>query len=69
MSYMEALRRIFFQRVSFTMTTSVLTNQIVGTSQLGYQDITALNILIREYIAVWVRKESRSPPRRTWWRC
>jgi hypothetical protein len=51
------------------MTTSVLTNQIVGTSQLGYQDITALNILIREYIAVWVRKESRSPPRRTWWRC
>src|SRR4029453_8995521 len=41
-----------------TMTTSVLTNQIVGTSQLGYQDITPLNILIREYIAVWVRKES-----------
>jgi putative tricarboxylic transport membrane protein len=41
-----------------TMSTSLLTNQITGASQIGYQDLTPLNILIREYIAVWVRKES-----------
>ena len=41
-----------------TMATSLLTNQIVGVSQIGYQDLTPLNILIREYVAVWVRNES-----------
>ena len=41
-----------------TMATSLLTNQITGVSQIGYQDLTPLNILIREYVAVWVRKES-----------
>jgi len=41
-----------------TMSTNLLTNQIAGTSQLGYQDVTPLNILIREYIAAWVRNES-----------
>ena len=41
-----------------TMATSLLTNQITGAAQVGYQDLTPLNILIREYIAVWVRNES-----------
>ena len=41
-----------------TMATSLLTNQITGVSQIGYQDLTPLNVLIREYISVWVRKES-----------
>jgi len=41
-----------------TMATSLLTNQITGVSQIGYKDLTPLNILIREYIAVWVRNES-----------
>ena len=41
-----------------TMATSLLTNQITGVSQIGYRDLTPLNILIREFIAVWVRKES-----------
>src|SRR5262249_33983493 len=41
-----------------TMSTSLLTNQIVGTSAFGYQDFTPLNNLGREYIAVWVRNES-----------
>ena len=41
-----------------TMSTNLLTNQIVGTSVFGYQDFTPLNILVREYIAVWVRNES-----------
>jgi putative tricarboxylic transport membrane protein len=41
-----------------TMATSLLTNQITGVSQIGYQDLTPLNILIREYVAVWVRNES-----------
>ena len=41
-----------------TMATSLLTNQITGVTQLGYQDLTPLNILIREYVAVWVRNES-----------
>ncbi len=41
-----------------TMATSLLTNQITGAAQIGYQDLTPLNILIREYVAVWVRNES-----------
>ena len=41
-----------------TMATSLLTNQITGVTQIGYQDLTPLNILIREYVAVWVRNES-----------
>src|SRR5262245_56697029 len=41
-----------------TMSTNLLTNQIVGTSAVGYQDVTPLNILVREYISVWVRNES-----------
>jgi putative tricarboxylic transport membrane protein len=40
------------------LSTSVLTNQITGLSRIGYQDITPLNILVREYIAVWTRSES-----------
>jgi putative tricarboxylic transport membrane protein len=41
-----------------TMATSLLTNQITGVAQNGYQDLTPLNILIREYVAAWVRNES-----------
>ena len=41
-----------------TMSTNLLTNQIAGTSPLGYQDVTPLNILVREYVTVWVRNES-----------
>ena len=40
------------------LSTGILTNQITGLSKLGYQDITPLNILMREYIAVWTRSES-----------
>jgi putative tricarboxylic transport membrane protein len=41
-----------------TMSTNLVTSHIAGTSQLGYQDFTPLNILVREYIAVWVRNQS-----------
>jgi putative tricarboxylic transport membrane protein len=41
-----------------TMATSLLTNQIIGVSQVGYRDLTPLNIMVREYIAVWVRSGS-----------
>lgn len=41
-----------------TMGTSILTNEIVGTSKLSYRDLTPLNILMREYIVAWVRTES-----------
>jgi putative tricarboxylic transport membrane protein len=41
------------------MTTGLLTNQITGVSQTGYQDLTPLNILLREYVAAYVRTESR----------
>ena len=41
-----------------TMATSLLTNQITGVSQVGYQDLTPLNILVREYVSAWVRNES-----------
>jgi hypothetical protein len=34
------------------------TNQIVGTSKLGYRDLTPLNILMREYVVAWVHAES-----------
>lgn len=41
-----------------TMGTSILTNEIVGTSKLSYRDLTPLNILMREYVVAWVRAES-----------
>lgn len=40
------------------LSTGILTNQITGLSKLGYQDVTPLNILMRENIAVWTRAES-----------
>jgi len=41
-----------------SLSTTLLTNQIVGISQLRYQDFTPLNILIREYVAAWVKADS-----------
>jgi putative tricarboxylic transport membrane protein len=41
-----------------TMATSLLTNEIVGTTKLSYRDLTPLNILMREYVVAWVRVES-----------
>ncbi len=40
------------------LSTGILTNQITGLSTVRYQDVTPLNILMREYIAVWTRVES-----------
>ena len=42
-----------------TLNTALVTNQIIGLSTLRYQDITPLNILMHEYVAVWVRAESQ----------
>jgi putative tricarboxylic transport membrane protein len=41
-----------------TLSTGLLTNEIVGVSKLSYRDLTPLNILMREYVAVWTRAES-----------
>lgn len=41
-----------------TLNTALVSNQIVGLSTLRYQDITPLNILMHEYVAVWVRSAS-----------
>lgn len=41
-----------------TLNTALVTNQIVGLSTLRYQDITPLNILMHEYVAVWARSGS-----------
>ena len=41
-----------------TMATNLLTNQIVGVTQLSYRDFTPLNILVREYIVVSVLPDS-----------
>jgi putative tricarboxylic transport membrane protein len=41
------------------MATSLLTNQITGVAQVGYRDLTPLNILVREYVSAWVRNESK----------
>lgn len=41
-----------------TLNVALLTNQILGTAQIGYRDLTPLTILMREFIAVWTRAES-----------
>ncbi len=41
-----------------TLNTALVTNQIIGLSTLRYQDITPLNTLMHEYVAVWVRSGS-----------
>lgn len=41
-----------------TLSTGLLTNHIVGTSPLRYQDFTPLNILLREYVVASVRADS-----------
>lgn len=41
-----------------TLNTALVSNQVMGLSTLRYQDITPLNIVMHEYVAVWVRKES-----------
>lgn len=41
-----------------TLNVALLTNQILGSTQIRYQDLTPLTILMREYIAVWTRAES-----------
>jgi len=41
-----------------TLSTAFVTNQILGVGQLRYQDLTPLNILMREYVVAWVRAES-----------
>ena len=41
-----------------TLSTAVLTNQILGVGKLGYRDFTPLAILMREYVAVWTRAGS-----------
>lgn len=41
-----------------TLNTALVTNQIMGLSTLRYQDITPLNIVMHEYVAVWVRSAS-----------
>ncbi len=41
-----------------TYSPTLITNRIMGTSQLNYADFTPLNILFREYVVVAVRTES-----------
>ena len=41
-----------------TMNVSLVTNQVLGLSSLRYQDLTPLNILLREYIALYTRTAS-----------
>lgn len=41
-----------------TINVSLVTNQVLGLSTVRYQDLTPLNILLREYIALYTRAES-----------
>jgi putative tricarboxylic transport membrane protein len=41
-----------------TLSTALLTNQAMGVGQVRYQDLTPLNILMREYVVAWTRAES-----------
>lgn len=40
------------------LSTGLLTNEIVGLGKASYRDFTPLNILMREYVAVWTRADS-----------
>ena len=51
-----------------TLNVALVTNQILGVTQLRYQDLTPLAILMREYVAVWTRADRPSPRARTCWR-
>lgn len=42
-----------------TFSPTMLTNQILGSSKLGYQDVTPLAILLREYIVFAVHPDSQ----------
>jgi putative tricarboxylic transport membrane protein len=41
-----------------TFGTAILTNEIIGLSTVRYQDVTPLNILVREYVVAWTRSDS-----------
>jgi len=41
-----------------TMNVAIVTNQVLGLSKLRYQDLTPLNIVMREPIAVFTRADS-----------
>lgn len=41
-----------------TLNVALVTNQIVGRGKLRYQDVTPLNIMMYEYVAVWTRADS-----------
>ena len=41
-----------------TLSTALLTNQAMGVGQIRYQDLTPLNILMREYVVAWVKADS-----------
>jgi putative tricarboxylic transport membrane protein len=41
-----------------TLSTGLLTNQILGVGNIRYQDLTPLNILMREYVVAWVKADS-----------
>ena len=41
-----------------SLSTTLLTNQIIGVSPIRYQDLTPLNILMREYVVLTVKADS-----------
>jgi putative tricarboxylic transport membrane protein len=41
-----------------TMNVALLTNHILGASQITYRDLTPLAMLLREYVAVWTHANS-----------
>lgn len=42
-----------------TYGTAILTNELIGLSTVRYQDVTPLNILLREYVVAWTRADSQ----------
>jgi putative tricarboxylic transport membrane protein len=42
-----------------TLSTAIVTNHLVGTTKLGFRDVTPLNILMREYVTATVRADSQ----------
>jgi putative tricarboxylic transport membrane protein len=40
------------------LSTALVTNHIVGISKISHRDVTPLNILMHDYVAIWVRTAS-----------
>jgi putative tricarboxylic transport membrane protein len=58
LAWSSVIQREGDAHVISTLNVALLTNHILGSSKITYKDLTPLSIMMREYIAVWVRSEN-----------